>query len=337
MRGHTSAETMELPNLLRLGLERELRGRETAALARGAAELSQRYRRSGGGPVDAAAYAAARMPATYAAAAAALRALAAALPDFSPRTMLDAGAGTGAALWAADATWGSLDSADLLEQSAPMLELGARLTAAAPGVLARARWVRADLAAPGALGGGQYDLVTTAYVLGELPEPARPALVAGLWERAAGALLLVEPGTPRGWATIRAAREQLRAAGAHLAAPCPHQGACPMPADPEVDWCHFAQRLARTRAHRAAKGAERGFEDEKYAYVAAARRPGAPALARILRHPITHPGRVELALCAGDGLRRIVVTRGDREAWPLARDLAWGDAAPAELLGPPEA
>ncbi len=323
---------MELPHLLRLALARELHGQDGQALARGAADLSARYRRVGGGPVDPAAYAVARMPATYAAAAAAMGALAAALPGFAPRALLDVGAGTGAALWAAQATWPDLEAADLLEASPAMIELGRRLAARGGGVVSRARWSRADVAAPAGWGGGPYDLVTAAYVLGELPGPARPALVERLWASAAGALLLVEPGTPRGWATIRAAREQLRAAGAHIVAPCPHAGDCPMPADPEADWCHFAQRLPRLRAHREAKGASRGFEDEKFAYIAASRRPGALAVARILRHPVTRPGRVELALCARDGMRRQTVTRS-HSAWPIARDLAWGDAVPPEVLG----
>ncbi len=321
---------MELPNQLRLALERELRGRDGAALAREAADLSSRYRQTGGGPADPAAYAIARMPATFAAVAAALGALAAALPDSAPRTLLDVGAGTGAALWAADATWPSLAAATLIEGSPPMIELGSRLAAKGGGAVGPARWIRADLLGPWEA--EAHDLVTAAYVLGELPASARASLVARLWERAADALLLIEPGTPRGWATIRAAREQLRAAGAQIVAPCPHVGACPMPADPAEDWCHFAQRLARSRAHRAAKGAALGFEDEKYAFIAVSRRPGMLPGARILRHPTIRPGRIELALCATDGLRPMTVSRSERELWRLARDLAWGDSIPLELV-----
>lgn len=323
---------MDLPHQLRLALEREVRGHDGPALARASAELSASYRRDGGGLVDAAAYAVARMPATFAATAAAMHALAAALPGFAPVTLLDAGAGTGAALWAADAVWVSLAGATLLESVPQMLDLGRRLAARGGPAVAGARWLRVDLTT--AWDAPPHDLVSAAYVLGELSEPARTALVARLWERAGGALLLVEPGTPRGWATIRAAREQLRAAGAYVVAPCPHSGACPMPADPVVDWCHFAQRLARSRAHRAAKGAALGYEDEKYAYVAAARVPGGPIAARVLRHPLVRPGRIELQLCTRDGLRRREVTRGDRAGWGVARDLGWGDAIPPELLAP---
>lgn len=328
---------MDLPHQLRLALERELRAYDGGTIARGAAALSAGYRRAGVAPADAAAYAAARMPATFAATAAAMGALAVALPDFAPATFLDAGAGTGAALWAADATWSSLAAATLLEGAPQMAELGRQLAARGGPAVAGARWVCADLVAPWEV--APHDLVCAAYVIGELPEPARPALVTRLWERATGALLLVEPGTPRGWATIRAARAQLIASGAHVVAPCPHSAVCPMPADPEVDWCHFARRLARTRAHRAAKGAALAYEDEKYAYVAVAPRPGVPASARVLRHPVVRPGRVALQLCAREGLRRLDVTRADREGWQAARDLRWGDAVPATLVAstpPPE-
>jgi ribosomal protein RSM22 (predicted rRNA methylase) len=149
--------------------------------------------------------------------------------------------------------------------------------------------------------------------------------VAQLWERAEAAMVLIEPGTPQGWARIRAAREQLRSLGARIVAPCPHQEACPMPAD---DWCHFAQRIGRSREHRAAKGGALGYEDEKYSYVAVARAPGAPIAARVLRHPLQRPGRVELALCATSGLRSATVTRTSGQMWRLARDLRWGDALP---------
>ncbi|NTU80609.1 MAG: rRNA methyltransferase [Chloroflexales bacterium] len=330
---------MELPSQLRLSLERELRGHDGAALAREAASLSARYR--GGGeltgpqrPTTALAYAATRMPATYAATAAAMAALDAGLPGLAPRTLLDIGAGTGAALWAAASSWPGLEAADLIERDATMLALGGRLAAAGGGAVAGARWIRADVLGPWQT--APHDLVTAAYVLGELPEAAQATLTARLWALAAGALLLVEPGTPRGWATIRAARERLRAAGARIVAPCPHEGACPLPDDPTADWCHFAQRLARSRAHRAAKGADLGYEDEKYAYIAVARPPGDLVGARVLRHPVTRPGRIELTLCTRDDLRRTVVTKGDREAWRLARNLEWGDGIGPEALALPQ-
>jgi ribosomal protein RSM22 (predicted rRNA methylase) len=328
---------MDLPNELRLALDAALRGAGQAELRAAAAALSERYRcghGAAGGPpggaryvagqADAAAYAAYRMPATYAAVAAAMGALAARLPGWAPRSLLDAGAGLGAALWAAGETWADLGGAELIEAAPAMLDLGKRLAARSGNpAIAAAAWRQADLTVPWRA--TQHDLSTATYVLGELPEAARGALVDQLWAHSGHALLLVEPGTPQGWAIIRAARERLRAAGASIVAPCPHQGACPLP---DGDWCHFVQRVSRSKAQRAAKGAELGYEDEKFAYVAVARAPGTPISARVLRRPVARAGRIELALCAPDGLRRETVTRADRERWRAAKDAEWGDALP---------
>jgi hypothetical protein len=58
----------------------------------------------------------------------------------------------------------------------------------------------------------RYDLVVAAYVLGELGGPGeRARAVAALWARTAGALVLLEPGTPAGSAAVRDARAQVSA------------------------------------------------------------------------------------------------------------------------------
>ena len=104
-------------------------------------------------------------------------------------------------------------------------------------------------------------------------------------------------------------RRHLIGLGATILAPCPHDLECPM----RNDWCHFAVRLPRSAAHRAAKGAKRGFEDEKFSYVVAVRAAdpdrGAP---RILRHPLVRPGHVRFQLCDPSGeLREQTVARSD--------------------------
>lgn len=117
------------------------------------------------------------------------------------------------------------------------------------------------------------DLVTVSYVLGELTAAARESLVTAAAEAAGGAVVVVEPGTPEGYARVIDARDRLIAAGLHVLAPCPHDGRCPVTGD---DWCHFAARVQRTALHRQVKGAVLPYEDEKFSYVAAARFPAAP-------------------------------------------------------------
>ena len=64
---------------------------------------------------------------------------------------------------------------------------------------------------PAAIPAERYDLVTAAYVLGELPETALAATLDRAWAATAGALVIVEPGTPAGYGRVLAARSRLGA------------------------------------------------------------------------------------------------------------------------------
>jgi ribosomal protein RSM22 (predicted rRNA methylase) len=132
---------------------------------------------------------------------------------------------------------------------------------------------------------------------------------------------LIEPGTPAGFARIRAARAALIAAGAHVAAPCTHDATCPMSGK---DWCHFSQRLPRSRDHMLLKDANVPFEDERYCYVVVTR-DGVASGARILAPPLEEKPGLTFKLCDGSGLRAQFVARRDKDAFRRARKLGWGD------------
>ena len=89
---------------------------------------------------------------------------------------------------------------------------------------------------------------------------------------------------------------------------------------PEGDWCHFATRLSRTRTHRLAKDAERGFEDEKFSYVALSRAPLPAEHARVIRRPDLRPGHVVLDLCTPAGLEQRTVSRREGANFRRARN-----------------
>ncbi|RZT84571.1 ribosomal protein RSM22 (predicted rRNA methylase) [Pseudonocardia sediminis] len=273
---------------------------------------------------DAAAYAAYRMPATYTAVYDGLSRAAGAVAALAPRTHLDVGGGTGAAVWAAARLWPSLGSATVLEGAEPVIALGRRLVTGAENPAVRsARWERTLLGEGTTL--PDADLVTVSYVLGELSEPVRGPLVDEAARRA-GTVAVFEPGTPAGYRRVLDARARLLDAGMTVAAPCPHDGTCPVIGD---DWCHFAARVDRTSRHRGLKGGTLGHEDEKFAYVVATR--GAPAHAgnRVLRHPLQRKGLVTLRLCTGDGaITDRPVPKSRREHYRAARDTGWGDHWP---------
>ena len=58
------------------------------------------------------------------------------------------------------------------------------------------------------------------------------------------------------------------------------------------------------------------------------------AAGRVLRHPVTRKGLVQLEVCDTQGsAERVVVTRSDRLAYRSARDASWGDAWPPSRPG----
>src|SRR5258708_32750813 len=91
------------------------------------------------------------------------------------------------------------------------------------------------------------DIAIASYVLGELTADQRVVLV-GVLMKCAPAVVLIEPGTPAGYARIIGARAALIDDGFTIAAPCPHDLEGPMLE--RGDWCHFAARLERSRRHR---------------------------------------------------------------------------------------
>lgn len=280
--------------------------------------------------LDAVAYATYRMPATWAAVRAALGETARLAPGLAPESQLDLGGGTGSAVWAAAAVWPSLARHTVLEQVPAVARLGAELAAAGAESVRSTTWTPAEASTAGL---PAADLVTASYVLGELAPTARTGLVGRLVAAAAQVLVVVEPGSVAGHERVLAARAQVLAAGWHVLAPCPHDHTCPMVGT--RDWCHFSVRLERSVEHRRAKGATLGFEDEKYAYLVAVRVPVGTAPGRVVRHPRTRKGVVELELCTREaGLRTEIVSKRQGPVYKTARDVAWGDAWGAD---PPSA
>jgi len=328
---------------LAAAIEAGLAGAGIPALSAGTQRLMTAYR-SGGAPTapvlatraDAGAYAAYRMPATAAAMAVALAQTRLSLPRWRPGSLLDFGAGTGSVAWAVAAEVPSVGVLTLLEQSAVAIAAGrAILGAAQLPALRAATWQTWRLPARQPDTGRDddlpaADLATVSYVLGELT-PAQQAAIVALAVRAAPVVVLVEPGTPDGHQRILAARERLLDAGYLLAAPCPHRLACPLAA--AGDWCHFAARLPRSAVHRRAKGAQLGYEDEKFSYVAAVRpdpvgaEPAAPVLpaGRIVRRPQQRKGLVTLEVCRRDGTAGPdLIGKSAGAAYREARKSSWG-------------
>ena len=322
----------DLPPDLNAGLARLTEGVSRRAIAERAAAQSRIYRAGGGShriatADDVLAYAFARLPATYAAAVAVFNAMRETLPAFQPRGMLDVGAGPGTAAFAAVQAFGTLDNIQLIDANAELRKLALTLMAEAASETLR----RAADARSYQLGNAltllsetkPADLVVASYAAGEFAESELARFTHMLWAATAGALVIIEPGTPAGYGRILRMRGELIAAGAHVAAPCPHERPCPLR---PPDWCHFAQRLPRSRDHLHIKGAEVPFEDEKFSYVVLSRGKPQSIDARVLAPPKIAKGAITAKLCTDGGVVTDIAARRDPDAYRRRKSWRWGDS-----------
>ena len=186
---------MQLPPEVRRAIEERAETVGFAALKRAASALSDAYRATGRPPrledaERAAAYLVTRMPATYAAA----YSVFSELPQLDVRSILDVGAGTGTASLAAREFFP--------EAGITMIERDRAFAEAARSWLPDAE-VRIEDAGSG-VSLPRRDLVIAAYSLGELGAAA----ARRVWEAAEVALVIIEPGTPRGFALVRSVLDE---------------------------------------------------------------------------------------------------------------------------------
>jgi ribosomal protein RSM22 (predicted rRNA methylase) len=318
----------DLPAELKAALDARLQGRSRSDASERATLISQTYRDGGGSvairsEIDALAYAVVRMPATYAAVTASLNALRAIRPEFAPASLLDVGAGPGTATWAATEAFLSLTQLTLLDANSALCALALDLGSGSPRL--RDMTYQRGEARSALTDAKAADLVIASYMIGEINDAERKALADLMWTKTRDMLLVVEPGTPAGYARIIALRRQLIASGAHVAAPCPHDRECPLTAP---DWCHFTQRLPRSRAHKQLKSAELPYEDEKFIYLALTRAAIAQRPARVLAQPVITKIAVTAKLCTDRGVVHRIAPRRDRSAYARFRKYNWGDTAP---------
>lgn len=313
----------ELPAHLRRGIDRAAGQVDRGALRRAVERLQLAYVVEQPtrdvivrDDMTALAYAAYRLPATFAAA---RHVLAQVPPELHPVTLLDLGGGSGAAAWAAAAAFGPDLAVTVVDQSRPALALGERLQ---EGSSNEFRWWAADVDddLPDA------DMVMLGYVISELSATRTAALMDRARAAAGSTVAVLEPGTPAGFERILAVRQGMLDAGWSLVAPCPHEEACPWAGEGR-DWCHASTRVQRMPLQQQLKGGTLGHEDEKVAYVVASRTPVATPMARVLRHPRKPKGMVEFPVCHRDGeVHDVTVTKRHGDAYRAARKVAWGDA-----------
>lgn len=320
---------MEMPNALQLALYSQTSSIPNEQLLTAAQDISLRYRNRSNlagkhfiqNSNEAMAYAIARMPATFGAVYSALNHTMNS-PDtkaLNISSLMDIGAGTGAATWAANEFF-HLNSITCIEYDTHMKRLGKAFMSDATEPLKSANWEQLNIANDPIP--WQADLVVAAYVINEIEESIQLDIAKKLWSATKKVLLFVDAGTPAGYHVLNRIRTELLGHNAHILAPCPHENTCPIT---ESDWCHFTCRIQRSRLHRLAKGGEAPYEDEKYSYLALTKESVSSDFGRILRHPQIEKGHIKLNLCTKEGLKQITYSKKNGDLYKLAKKADCGD------------
>lgn len=319
---------MQLPIQLKQAVESEAAQFGLAKLVKAASELSDNYRFRQGTSTNfinsqahRLAYLTTRMPATYAAMLSVLNAVKEATQDLQIESLLDIGAGPGTATWAASQVFPTIERFSLIERDSGLITLGQKFAVKANNEgLQGAKWLDENLLHVKSF--EPHSMVVCSYSLGELDQQNACELMKVAWRSTEKILIIIEPGTMKGFTLIHRLRDEISTLGGYIIAPCPHQNACPMT---ENDWCHFAARVERSSLHRKLKGGTLNYEDEKYSYLVIAKSEVKRHPTRIIRRPKINTGYVSLQLCTEQGLQELKITRSDKNALKCARKANWGD------------
>lgn len=325
---------MEFPIELRNEIEKLTEKYSVEQLRKTSKSVTDKYKNQSGkgknlitNEIEAAVYSIVRMTATFGAV---YRALEYSFEntDLQIKSVIDIGAGTGAASWAA-AEIKELEKIICIEREKAMRDFGKKYMQKGNESLKNAQWISGDILSSEIPDG--YDLIISSYVLNEMTESDREKTISRLWEKTEKMLLIIEPGTPEGFRQIKNARSQLIKKGAYIAAPCFHQNECKIS---ENDWCHFSVRIQRSKLHKLIKDADVPYEDEKFSYMSFVKEKPLNLInnsdnSRILRHPVIEKGKIKLTVCSKLNSdcenKEIIITKKDGNLFKYARKSKWGD------------
>lgn len=290
-----------------------------------AKEISKKYRANDNNGIrlvtksnEAIAYALSRMPATYESVASVIEKIFE-LNDFEINTVLDVGAGTGAGTWAVFDKLGPKNFL-CLEREQEMINIGKKLMCNSE-LEKIVNWKQFDVLKDQL--DNKYDLVIISYMINELPKEHIQKVLEKIWNATNEVLIIIEPGTPKGFSNILEIRKKLINEKANLIAPCSHELECPIGKN---DWCNFSCRIQRSKVHKMLKDGQSPFEDEKFSYVAFSRKKVYKVNNRILRHPIINKVFSEYKICTKDGIKNVKISKKNGILYKEAKKKSTGDS-----------
>ncbi|MCK4934612.1 MAG: hypothetical protein KAR79_03405 [Simkaniaceae bacterium] len=260
-----------------------------------------------------------RFPATFAAISRVFEEFTRHRPGFSPKSIVDFGAGPGTSSWAVAELFPNMEKLLLVERDAKFIRLGKELLHSNKDLENRVDWKLQDFQR---VVEEAFDLTLFSYSLGEAPESCWSSLIGDSFEKTKEFMIIIEPGTTLGFSRILKFREILISLGATIVAPCPNQMACPMQFP---NWCHFGVRLARSPMHQLVKLGSCSFEDEKFSYLIASKNKCEPFGSRLVSSPEIKKGHVNLTLCKEGKIVNKTISKKDKSLYKKSKKSLWGD------------
>ncbi len=317
---------MDLPSELKSAVESLVESKSVDELKAATKLITAKYKNESGkgrklvtDRLDAEVYSVYRMPATFGACYDALSYVKE-LYEEEIDSVTDVGAGSGAASWACDMIF-SPSKIICLEREEQMRTLGQKLMECDDSVFSKTSWIGFDITKDEIL--DKSDLIIASYMFNELDTPDVKRCIMKLWDKTEKVMVIVEPGTPKGFSVIKTIRDLVISEGGHIIAPCTHEDLCRLTDD---DWCHFTCRVQRSRLHKLIKEADVPYEDEKYSYICFSKKQCKRAKMRVLRHPYITKGQIEVTLCTDSGNTKMNIRKRDGELYKKARKCKQGDS-----------
>ncbi len=326
---------MNLPKEILNKLEELSYGQNKNEIAKNFRKISDKYIGEKNGESllnkgdEALAYAISRMPATYSAVKTACEQMEKTLSLANDgylknlKTLIDVGAGTGAATLALN-EFINFEEIQCLEREEVMISLGQQLLESSDNSNGNsAVWSKFDISYEEL--NKASDVVVTSYMLNEFSDEKVLSVVDKLWNMTKKLLIIVDSGTPNDHKRLIKIKNHLYKNGGKIVAPCTINEGCGLP---ENDWCHFSCRVERTKLHKEVKSADVPYEDEKFTYLIVAKDESLAQIEnvnRVIRHPIINTNMVKAKLCSNGEIIEKIYTKKDKELYKKVKKAKVGD------------